>query len=75
MSKRLGRNQLAQDAHFRKAGPTEKTGHEKIKAGRQADKLEEHEALREERLPETGEESSGEDGDMPVDLSSGDSAT
>src|ERR1044071_3612708 len=52
MSKQLGRNKIAQDAHFRKAGPTEKTGHEKIKAERQADKLEEQDALREAQIPE-----------------------
>ena len=57
MSKQLGRNKIAQDAHFRKAGPTEKTGHEKIKAERQADKLEEQDALREAQIPEEAKES------------------
>ena len=57
MSKQLGRNKIAQEAHFRKAGPTEKTGHEKIKAERQADKLDEQEALREAQIPEEADES------------------
>lgn len=61
MNRRLGRNEIARDAHFRKAGPTEKTGHDKIKETRQADKLEEQEALREQRTPEADEESAPQD--------------
>ena len=45
MRRNTGRNELARDAHFRKAGPTEKTGREKIKEQRSQDKLEERDAL------------------------------
>ena len=45
MRRTTGRNELARDAHFRKAGPTEKTGREKIKEQRREDKLEERDAL------------------------------
>ena len=60
MAKQLGRSEGARQAHFRKAGPTEKTGHEKIKETRQADKLEEQEILREERIPDVAYDPGGQ---------------
>ena len=48
MAKRKrGRNELAREAHFRKAGPTEKTGRELRKEQRQQDRLDEKQALQE----------------------------
>jgi hypothetical protein len=52
MRRKLGRNELAREVHFRKAGPTEKTGHEKTKEQRREDKLEEREALLENQAVE-----------------------
>lgn len=40
----MGRNLVAREAHFRKAGATEKTGRERIKERRQEDHQEEREA-------------------------------
>ncbi len=60
--RRLGRSELAREAHFRKAGPTEKTGHERIKERRQEDRLEERDALREQ-----GDQDSGGQGPGPGD--------
>ncbi len=45
MRRKLGRNQIARVAHFKKAGPTEKTGRLRRKAVRQKDKLEEKQSL------------------------------
>ena len=45
MRRKLGRNLIAREAHFRKAGPTEKTGRQKRKAVRQKDKLEEKQSM------------------------------
>ncbi len=54
--KRLGRNELARETHFRKAGPTEKTGHERTKERRQQDRLEERDARQQPDEAERTEE-------------------
>jgi hypothetical protein len=41
MRRKLGRNEIARQAHFLKAGPTEKQGRQRKKAVRQKDRLEE----------------------------------
>ena len=45
MRRKLGRSEMAREVHFRKAGPTEKTGREKIKEKRRLDKLDERRSL------------------------------
>src|SRR5947208_2668100 len=52
MKRKTGRNELAREVHFRKAGPTEKTGREKAKEQRREDKLQERDALLENQSPE-----------------------
>lgn len=53
--KNTGRNELARQAHFRKAGPTEKVDDDRIKEQRQQDKLDERQALREHGRPESSD--------------------
>lgn len=52
MKKKTGRNLIAREAHFRKAGPTEKVGRDRAREIRRQDHLEEAEALRESREPD-----------------------
>lgn len=52
MRRKTGRNELARKVHFRKAGPTERTGREKTKELRRQDKLEERDSLLENQARE-----------------------
>jgi hypothetical protein len=49
MRRKLGRNEIARQAHFLKSGLMEKTGRRRRKARRQQDRLEEQQARLERR--------------------------